>query len=124
MKNYALILFSTLFIVEILTYIVHQVVMQEPYMRAYVLIPVFFILSEGILVWLTTIKWSQKLENIWFLSYKTIKFLLTILLIGFTLFALPEIGIAFYFRLFTTYFVFLIIETIIGVQITKNGTKQ
>lgn len=123
MKNNALILISTLFIVEILTFLVHQIVMQEPYIRAYILIPIFFLLTEGAFLWMSSKKWSEKMSNMWFFIHKTIKLIIAILLIGIAIFAIPEAGIAFYIRFIITYFVFLIIETMIGVKLTKNGTK-
>ncbi len=124
MKNKALIIFSTLVILEVLFYLVHQFVMKEPYINAYILIPVFFSLTEGAFVVMSSVKWTGKMANLWFFIHKTSKLLATILLIGLILFAMPEVGIAFFIRLLITYFIFLIIETMIGIHITKNGAKQ
>ena len=52
------------------------------------------------------------------------KDVMIIILLVAVLFAMPEIGIAFFIRLLITYFIFLMIETTIGVQITKNGAKK
>lgn len=124
MKNKALIVISTLVILEVLFYLVHQFVMKEPYINAYILIPVFFLLTEGAFVVMSSVKWTGKMVNLWFFIHKISKLIATILLIGLVLFAMPEIGIAFFIRLLITYFIFLMIETTIGVQITKNGAKK
>lgn len=124
MKNKALIVISTLVILEVLFYLVHQFVMKEPYINAYILIPVFFLLTEGTFVVMSSVKWTGKMVNLWFFVHKISKLIATILLIGLVLFAMPEIGIAFFIRLLITYFIFLMIETTIGVQITKNGAKK
>ena len=124
MKNKALIVISTLVILEVLFYLVHQFVMKEPYINAYILIPVFFLLTEGAFVVMSSVKWTGKMVNLWFFIHKISKLIATILLIGLVLFAMPEIGIAFFIRLLITYFIFLMIETTIGVLITKNGAKK
>lgn len=124
MKNKALIVISTLVILEVLFYLVHQFVMKEPYINAYILIPVFFLLTEGSFVVMSSVKWTGKMVNLWFFVHKISKLIATILLIGLVLFAMPEIGIAFFIRLLITYFIFLMIETTIGVLITKNGAKK
>lgn len=124
MKNKALIVISTLVILEVLFYLVHQFVMKEPYINAYILIPVFFLLAEGAFVVMSSVKWTGKMVNLWFFVHKISKLIATILLIGLVLFAMPEIGIAFFIRLLITYFIFLMIETTIGVLITKNGAKK
>lgn len=124
MKNKALIVISTLVILEVLFYLVHQFVMKEPYINAYILIPVFFLLTEGTFVVMSSVKWTGKMVNLWFFVHKISKLIATILLIGLVLFAMPEIGIAFFIRLLITYFIFLMIETTIGVLITKNGAKK
>lgn len=124
MKNKALIVISTLVILEVLFYLVHQFVMKEPYINAYILIPVFFLLTEGTFVVMSSVKWTGKMVNLWFFIHKISKLIATILLIGLVLFAMPEIGIAFFIRLLITYFIFLMIETTIGVLITKNGAKK
>ena len=121
MKTKALIIISTLIVLELLFFIVHQFVMGEPYINAYILIPVFFLLTEGAFVAMSSVKWTGKMANLWFFIHKTSKLLLTILLIGLVLFALPNIGVAFFVRLLITYFTFLIIETIIGVRSTKQA---
>lgn len=121
MKTKALIIISTLIILELLFFIVHQFVMGEPYINAYILIPVFFLLTEGAFVAMSSVKWTGKMTNLWFFIHKTSKLLLTILLIGLVLFALPNIGVAFFVRLLITYLIFLIIETIIGVRSTKQA---
>ena len=120
MKSKALIIFSSLIILELLFYIVHQFVMGEPYINAYILIPVFFTLTEGAFVVMSSVKWTGKMVNMWFFIHKVSKLLATILLIALVLFAIPEVGIAFFVRLLITYFTFLIIETIIGVRSTKK----
>ena len=120
MKSKALIIFSSLIILELLFYVVHQFVMREPYINAYILIPVFFTLSEGAFVVMSSVKWTGKMVNMWFFIHKVSKLLATILLIALILFAIPEVGIAFFIRLLITYFTFLIIETIIGVRSTKK----
>lgn len=120
MKSKALIIFSSLVILELLFYVVHQFVMREPYINAYILIPVFFTLTEGAFVVMSSVKWTGKMVNMWFFIHKVSKLLATILLIALVLFAIPEVGIAFFVRLLITYFTFLIIETIIGVRATKK----
>lgn len=120
MKSKALIIFSSLIILELLFYVVHQFVMREPYINAYILIPVFFTLTEGAFVVMSSVKWTGKMVNMWFFIHKVSKLLATILLIALVLFAIPEVGIAFFVRLLITYFTFLIIETIIGVRATKK----
>lgn len=121
MKNKALIIISTLVILELLFYVVHQFVMKEPYINAYILIPVLFALTEGTFAIMSSVKWTGKMVNLWFFIHKISKMIATILLIGLVLFAIPEVGIAFFVRLLITYFTFLIIETIIGVHSTKKA---
>ena len=121
MKNKALIVVSTLVILEVLFYVVHQFVMASPYINAYILIPLFFFLSEGAFVGMSSVKWTGKMASWWFFVHKVGKLIGTILLIGLVLFAIPEVGIAFFVRLLITYFTFLIIETIIGVRSTKKA---
>lgn len=120
MKTKALIIFSALIILELLYYVVHQLVMGEPYINAYILIPVFFTFTEGAFVGMSSVKWTGKMVNMWFFIHKISKLIATILLIALILFAIPEVGIAFLVRLLITYFTFLIIETIIGVRSIKK----
>ena len=70
MKNKALIVISTLVILEVLFYLVHQFVMKEPYINAYILIPVFFLLAEGAFVVMSSVKWTGKMINLWFFVHK------------------------------------------------------
>ena len=121
MKNKALIIISTIVILELLFYVVHQFVMKEPYINAYILIPVFFTLAEGAFAVMSSVKWTGKMVNLWFFIHKVSKLIATILLIALVLFAIPEVGIAFFVRLLITYFTFLIIETIMGVNATKKA---
>ena len=120
MKNKALLVVSTLVILELLFYLVHQFVMQKPYINAYILVPVFFFLAEGAFLAMSSVKWTGKMANWWFFIHKVGKLIGTILLIGLVLFVIPEVGIAFFVRLLITYFIFLIIETTIGVLSTKK----
>ena len=55
MKTKALIIFSALIILELLYYVVYQLVMGEPYINAYFLIPVFFTLTEGAFVGMSSV---------------------------------------------------------------------
>jgi hypothetical protein len=121
MKTKALIIISTLIALELLFFIVHQFVMGEPYINAYILIPVFFLLAEGAFVGMSSVKWTGKMANLWFFIHKTCKLLAAILLIGLVLFTLPNVGVAFFVRLLITYLIFLIIETIMGVHSTKQA---
>ena len=121
MKNKALIIISTIVILELLFYVVHQFVMKEPYINAYILIPVFFTLTEGAFAIMSSVNWTGKMVNLWFFIHKVSKLIATILLIALVLFAIPEVGIAFFVRLLITYFTFLIIETIMGVNATKKA---
>ena len=121
MKNKALIIFSTLIILELLFYVVHQFVMAKPYINAYILIPTFYILAEGAFIAMSSVKWTGKMANWWFFVHKIGKLIATIILIGLVLFVIPEIGIAFFVRLLITYFTFLIIETIMDVNATKKA---
>lgn len=124
MKNKALIVFSTLIILELLFYVVHQFVMGEPYKNAYILIPLFFALAEGTFVVMSSIKWTGSMANWWLFVHKIGKITTTILLIALIIFAIPDVGLAFFVRLLITYFIFLIIETIIGIYATKSAVSN
>lgn len=124
MKNKGLIIISTLIILEVVFYIVHQFVMGEPYKNAYILIPLFFALAEGAFVIMSSIKWTGSMANWWLFVHKIGKLITTILLIGLIIFAIPDVGLAFFVRLLITYFIFLIIETIIGIYTTKSTVSN
>lgn len=120
MKNKALIIISTLIILELLFYVVHQFVMGKPYIKAYILIPTFFFITEGAFVAMSSVKWKGMMKNWWLFVHKIGKVITTILLIGLVLFAIPNVEFAFFVRLLITYFTFLIIETAIGINLSKK----
>lgn len=114
MKREFLILLASCVLGELVISLVHQFILQAPYIRLYLLIPLFFMGVEGIYYMIEQYARNHtnqaKAAQVYML-YKTGKLLLTLALVLGLAFFLPEVGVAFFFRLLVMYLLTLVVET-------------
>lgn len=111
---------------ELMLTFIHQFVFEAPYLRFYLLIPLFFMAVEWIYYGIETYARKQsnhaKATQVYML-YKTAKMLITLALVLGLAFLMPQVGVAFFIRLIATYIIMLIVETKLAMAWMTNKTK-
>jgi uncharacterized membrane protein len=118
MRRELIILLGTCLVGEALISLIYQFIMQAPYSRFYLLIPLFFMGIEWIYYEIEQYARRQinqaKATQVYML-YKTAKLLLTLAIVLGLAFLLPEVGVAFFIRLVAMYLITLVVETKLAV---------
>jgi hypothetical protein len=118
MRRELIIFLGTCLVGEALISLIHQFIMQAPYSRFYLLIPLFFMGIEWIYYEIEQYARRQinqaKATQVYML-YKTAKLLLTLAIVLGLAFLLPEVGVAFFIRLVAMYLITLVVETKLAV---------
>jgi hypothetical protein len=127
MKRAFFILLVSCILGELVISMVHQFILQAPYSRLYLLIPLFFTGVEGI--YYTIEQYARNHTNQAkavqvYMFYKTGKLLLTLALVLGLAFFLPEVGVAFFLRLLAMYLITLVVETKLAMAWMLKKTNK
>lgn len=111
---------------ELVLTFIHQFVFEAPYLRFYLLIPLFFIAVEWIYYGIDKYARKQsthaKATQVYML-YKTAKMLVTLAVVLGLAFFMPHVGVAFFIRLIVTYIIMLVVETRLTMNWMTNKPK-
>lgn len=112
---------------ELIISLVHQFIFQAPYLRFYLLIPLFFIGIEWIYYQIEVYARKQtnqaKATQV-YMMYKTVKLLVTLAVVLGLAFLLPQVGVAFFIRMVAMYLVTLVVETKLAMAWMLNKPNK
>ena len=128
MKRALPILLLSCLIGELVMTLVHQFMMQAPYNRMYLMVPLLFMGIEWIYYEIE--KYARNHANQAkatqvYMLFKTAKLLVTLgIVLGFA-FLMPQVGVAFFIRLVAMYLITLVVETKLALAwMDAKKTKQ
>ncbi|NCC98641.1 MAG: hypothetical protein EOL95_02905 [Bacteroidia bacterium] len=119
-KRYYYIVAISAVVLEIIMTIIHQLVLSYSYSLDYMIVPLFFISAEFIYC---KFLGMEKKTMSWFMIFKTLKLLVSIVILGLFYFVINKSDFGLYIRFFVAYFVFLALETWIGLDYSKHKVR-
>ena len=120
MKRYYYIVAISAVVLELIMTIIHQWVLMCNYSLDYLIVPLFFISAEFIYCKFVSM---EKKNMSWFMIFKSLKLLVSVIILGLVYFVINKSDIGLYIRFFVAYFVFLALETWIGLNYSKHKVR-
>ncbi len=126
MRRELLVLWLSCIGCELVMTFVHQFIFEAPYLKFYLLIPLFFIGMEWIYYGIECYARAQenhaKATQVYML-YKTAKMIITLAIVLGLAFLMPQVGVAFFIRMVAMYLIMLVVETKLAMAWMLNQPK-